>query len=198
MQSPQTPIPVTLDQVRRFRLIRSGLLQPFADPQAAAADLMGIQAQILPAAGVALWNRTRGLTHDRFEQLLYDERTLVKLWGQRGTLHLYPSGDWPLVCAMISGAKSWWGRTAEKENRYDDYDRLVESVAIELRRRETMGRSDLRTGDLATPPPTQEGPTVRRRGALCTVCASHQSYTRITELHQLSTHHLHNTLQLRV
>ena len=32
MQSPQTPIPVTLDQVRRFRLIRSGLLQPFADP----------------------------------------------------------------------------------------------------------------------------------------------------------------------
>ena len=51
---------------------------------------------------------------------------------------------------MISGAKSWWGRTAEKENRYDDYDRLVESVAIELRRRETMGRSDLRTGDLVS------------------------------------------------
>ena len=74
MQSPQTPIPVTLDQVRRFRLIRSGLLQPFADPETAAANLMGIQAQILPAAGVALWNRTRGLTHDRFERLLYDER----------------------------------------------------------------------------------------------------------------------------
>ena len=148
MQLPQTPIPVTLDQVRRFRLIRSGLLQPFADPETAAANLMGIQAQILPAAGVALWNRTRGLTHDRYEQLLYDERTLVKLWGQRGTLHLYPSSEWPLVCAMISGAKSWWGRTAEKENRYDDYDRLVESLAVELRRRETMGRSDLRTGDL--------------------------------------------------
>lgn len=144
----QTTIPVTLDQVRRFRLIRSGLLEPFADPETAAAQLMGIQAQILPAAGVALWNRTRGLTHERFEQLLYDERTLVKLWGQRGTLHLYPSRDWPLVCAMISGGKSWWGRTAEKENRYDDYDRLVESVAIELRRRETLGRSDLRTGDL--------------------------------------------------
>ena len=57
-QLPQTPIPVTLDQVRRFRLIRSGLLQPFADPETASANLMGIQAQILPAAGVALWNRT--------------------------------------------------------------------------------------------------------------------------------------------
>ena len=142
-----TPIPVTLDQVRRFRLIRSGLLQPFASPEDAAGALMGIQAQILPAAGVALWNRTRGLTHDRFEQLLFDERTLVKIWGQRGTLHLYPSSEWPFVCAMISGAKSWWGRAAEKENRFSDYDLLVERLAAELRGRQTMGRSDLRAGD---------------------------------------------------
>lgn len=142
-----TPIPVTFDQVRRFRLIRSGLLAPFPSPEDAAGALVGIQAQILPAAGVALWNRTRGLTHARFEQLLYDERTLVKLWGQRGTLHLYPSGDWPLICAMISGAKSWWGRTAAKEDRYDAYDLLVENLAQELRRRPTMGRSDLRAGD---------------------------------------------------
>ncbi len=140
-------IGVSLDQVRRFRLIRSGLLEPFGSPEAAAGALMGVQAQILPAAGVALWNRTRGLTHEQFERLLYDQRTLVKLWGQRGTLHLYPSAEWPLVCAMISGAKSWWGRTAEKENRYDDYDLLVEKLADELRRRETMGRSDLRAGE---------------------------------------------------
>ncbi len=141
------PIPVSLDQIRRFRLLRSGLQSPFAAPEAAAGALMGIQAQILPAAGVALWNRTHGLTHERFERLLYDERTLVKIWGQRGTLHLYPSQDWPLVCAMISGAKSWWGRTAEKEERYDAYDRLVEQVAAALRNRPMMGRSDLRAGD---------------------------------------------------
>lgn len=146
-----TPVPVSIEQVRRFRLLRSGLLEPFATPEAAAAALAGIQAQILPAAGVALWNRTRGLTHARFEQLLFDERSLVKIWGQRGTLHLYRSEDWPLICAMISGAKSWWGRAAEKEERYDDYDRLVERVAAELRLRsaqgQTMGRSDLRAAD---------------------------------------------------
>ena len=64
------PISVSLDQVRRFRLIRSGLLAPFASPEAAAGAFVGIQAQILPAAGVALWNRTTGLTHDRFEQTI--------------------------------------------------------------------------------------------------------------------------------
>jgi peptide/nickel transport system ATP-binding protein len=41
------PISVSLDQVRRFRLIRSGLLAPFASPEAAAGALVGIQAQIL-------------------------------------------------------------------------------------------------------------------------------------------------------
>lgn len=157
-----TPIPVTLEQVRRFRLTRSGLLEPFATPEDAAAALAGIQAQILPAAGVALWNRTRGLTHARFEQMLFTERTLVKIWGQRGTLHLYRSEDWPLICAMISGAKSWWGRTAEKEDRYDDYDRLVEDVAAELRRRsalgQTMGRSDLRAAAPTANPLPAEAP----------------------------------------
>jgi hypothetical protein len=49
---------------------------------------------------------------------------------------------------MVSGHKSWWGRTAEKEDRYDEYDRLVERVAVELRQRPTLGRSDLRAGDL--------------------------------------------------
>jgi hypothetical protein len=142
------PVPVTLEQVRRFRMIRSGLLEPFPTPEDAAAALGGIQAQILPAAGVALWNRTRGLTHARFEQLLFDERTLVKLWGQRHTLHVYASRDWPLVCAMVSGTQSWWGREAEQQNRRDAHEQLVERVAAELRRKSaegaTMGRSDLR------------------------------------------------------
>lgn len=140
-------LPVTLDQVRRFRLIRSGLLAPFAAPEEAAAMLVGIQAQILPAAGVALWNRTQGLTHERFEQLLFEQRTLVKLWGQRGTLHLYPSAEWPLLHAMMSDRLSWWGRTAVREERFDAYDDVVERVAEELRRRGTLGRSDLRSGD---------------------------------------------------
>jgi hypothetical protein len=108
---------------------------------------MGVQAQILPAAGVALWNRTPGLTHDRFEELLFERRTLVKLWGQRGTLHLYPSSEWPLVCSMLSGGRTWWSRTAAKENRLDEYDAVVERVAEELRQRGTLGRSDLRAGD---------------------------------------------------
>ena len=37
---------VALDQVRRYRLLRSGLITPFATPEAAASALAGVQAQI--------------------------------------------------------------------------------------------------------------------------------------------------------
>jgi len=141
--------PVTIDQVRRYRMQRSGLLAPYASPEAAAGALFGVQAQILPAAGIALWNRTTGLTHDRFEELLFTQRTLVKLWGQRGTLHLYPSAEWPLVYSAIAAGKTWWGASAEKEERYTDYNALVEQVAVILRQRDTMGRTDLRSLGLA-------------------------------------------------
>lgn len=140
--------PVTIDQVRRYRMQRSGLLAPYASPEAAAGALFGVQAQILPAAGVALWNRTTGLTHDRFEELLFTQRTLVKLWGQRGTLHLYPSAEWPLVYSAVAASRTWWGASAEKEERYDVYSALVEQVAEILRERGTMGRSDLRGLDV--------------------------------------------------
>ena len=143
------PISVTNEQIRLFRLRRSGLIAPFATPELAASALGGVQAQILPAAGVALWNRTTQLTHARYEELLFTERTLVKLWGQRGTLHVYPSAEWPLVCGMLAESKSWWGRTAEKEERYDDYSALVEETAALLRERGIIGRANLTRRRLA-------------------------------------------------
>lgn len=141
-------VSVTPDQVRRYRLLRSGLLEPFSSPESASAELHGIQAQILPAGALALWNRTSGLTYARFEELLYERRTLVKLWGQRGTLHLYASTDWPLVCSMMTNVKSWWGMAADKEDRYEEYAQLVAQAEQLLRQRGVLGRSDLRTSGL--------------------------------------------------
>jgi hypothetical protein len=139
---------VDIQQVRWFRLRRSGLVTPFATPELAAHHLVGVQAQIHPAAGLALHNRTVDLTFAQYEALLFATRTLVKLWGQRGTLHVYAAADWPLVCAMLAGRKSWWARTAEKADAIDDYAALVLRVEALLRARGVMGRSDLRASGL--------------------------------------------------
>lgn len=145
---PQTSIHVDMQQVRWFRLRRSGLITPFATPEGAAYALTGVQAQIHPAAGLALYHRASGLTYARYEELLFHDRSLVKLWGQRGTLHVYTADDWPLVCAMLSAHKSWWGRSAEKADAYDAYTELVTKVETLLRQKGVMGRSDLRESGL--------------------------------------------------
>lgn len=136
-------------QLRWFRLRRSGLVEPFATPEAAASALAGIQAQILPAAGISLWNRTTGLTHAAFDGLLHQQRTLVKLWGQRHTLHLYPSQEWPLIHGALAGQATWWEREAIKNGADLTARRAtIAQLAELLRQRGTLGRSDLRSADL--------------------------------------------------
>jgi len=138
----------TLDQVRWFRMRRSGLVDPFISPAEGAGILAGIQAQIHPAAGLALWNRTQGLTHAGYEHMLFADRALVKLWGQRGTLHAYASTDWPLICGMLAGSKSWWARSAARAERYNAYAALVERAAALLEEKQIIGRSALRAAGL--------------------------------------------------
>jgi len=91
---------------------RSGLIAPFPSTEEAARALVGIQAQIHPAAGLSLQNRTptgKGeLNEARFDAALFEERTLVKLWGQRGTLHVYASSDWPILTAARAENLTWW------------------------------------------------------------------------------------------
>jgi hypothetical protein len=139
---------ITAEQMRWFRLQRGGLVTPFASAEACAVAHFGIQAQILSAAGLALWNRTAGLTEQRCTELLHVERTLVKLWGQRNTLHLYSCADWPLLYAACSVNLTWWERQLDEADRAR-YEQLIAQVVELLRAHETIGRTDLRTADLA-------------------------------------------------
>jgi hypothetical protein len=135
---------VTAEQMRWFRLRRGGLITPFPTAEAAAQALVGVQAQILPAAGLALWNRTPDLDHTRFERLLYADRTLVKLWGQRGTLHLYAGTDWPLLYAARSVNRTWWERETERNGQsLADHHALVEAIARYMAGRDLTSRADL-------------------------------------------------------
>ncbi len=144
-----TPVRLTAEQARYLRLRGSGLIAPFPSATDAAQTLVGVQAQIQPAAGLALANRTPGLSHAQLDTLLYNERTLVKLWGQRGTLHLYASHDWPLIHAARSIELTWWARQAMKNpEAYAEQRRLIDAVAALMAERETLGRSDLRDSDL--------------------------------------------------
>ncbi len=55
--------------------------------------MAGAQAQLMSAAQISLWARTRGLRLEDIEKALWEDRTLVKIWCMRGTVHLVPSED---------------------------------------------------------------------------------------------------------
>ncbi len=144
------------EQIRWFRLRRSGLVEPFATPETTAARLAGVQAQILSASTLALWNRSAAGagTAEEVAARLFDARSLIRLWGQRRTLHLYAAEDWPVMQAACAERRTWWERSAAMEPAFDlaAYRRGVERVAGLLRERGTLSRKELRAADIPLPP----------------------------------------------
>jgi hypothetical protein len=65
----------------------------------AVQRVIGVQAQVMSAAELALWARVDGLRPVDVQTALWQERTLVKTWAMRGTIHLFAAEDLPLVVA---------------------------------------------------------------------------------------------------
>lgn len=88
---------LTPDQVRLLRARAQRLAESMAGSPAAVAELVnhlvGVQAQDVSAAGLALRARCTGLTTADVERARVDERSIVRTWAMRGTLHHVPSDD---------------------------------------------------------------------------------------------------------
>ncbi len=64
-------------------------------------EVGALHAQLMSAAVISLWARVEGLPPDYVEKALWEERTLVKTWAMRGTLHLLTSEDFPLMVGAL-------------------------------------------------------------------------------------------------
>ena len=92
-------------QVHAWRLSQHGLFPRF-DPQdmaQAVVRLGGIQAQVMSAAELAVCTRVENLSPHDVKSALWEDRTLVKTWTMRGTLHLLSARELPLYVA----ARDW-------------------------------------------------------------------------------------------
>lgn len=58
--------------------------------------MMGAHAQVLSAAEVSVGVRMSALTRADVRRALRDERSLIKTYGPRGTVHLLPARELPL------------------------------------------------------------------------------------------------------
>ena len=81
--------------VNSWRLSKNHLAQrsPRGELSQVAMDVCGIQAQVLLGAALSLWARVDNITIQDVEDALWKQRTLVKTWAMRGTLHLLSSNS---------------------------------------------------------------------------------------------------------
>ncbi|GAB2866888.1 hypothetical protein GCM10027074_37910 [Streptomyces deserti] len=64
--------------------------------------MLGAHAQVLSAAEVSVGVRAAGVTRADVRAALWEDRSLVKTHGPRGTVHLLPSGELPLWSAALT------------------------------------------------------------------------------------------------
>jgi Winged helix DNA-binding domain len=92
---------ITWDQVLAWRTRRQHLAE--RAPREAALDVVaaiaGLHAQLAASAELTLWARVAGLETGAAERALWEDRTLVKTWAMRGTLHLLPADELPIWVA---------------------------------------------------------------------------------------------------
>ena len=127
-------------------------------PGAALLDVVatigGLHAQLMSSAELTAWARVEKLEPDAVAQALWEDRSLVKTWAMRGTLHLLPSAEHGLWQAGLSTYRhfltpSWskaFGLTP------DDLDRLGEAICAaldgrQLTRKELAAEVVERSGD---------------------------------------------------
>ena len=91
-------------QVHTWRLSQHGL-----SPRLNSQDVIqavtrtgGIQAQVMSAAELALCTRVEGLSAEDIKSALWQDRTLVKTWAMRATLHVLETRDLPLYAAALN------------------------------------------------------------------------------------------------
>lgn len=108
-------------------------------------ELCGIQAQDASVAALAVRVRSTGLLNDDVERARVQERSVVRTWGQRGTLHLLATEDlgWLLPLfgpVFIAGNRR---RYAELGLNEDILARGVRALRAELTNQGPLTRDEL-------------------------------------------------------
>jgi uncharacterized protein YcaQ len=76
-----------------------------------ASRLCGLHAQLTSSAELSLWARVEDLKLGTVRRALWEDRTLVKTWAMRGTLHLLPAEELPLWHGALGTSRRYLSPT---------------------------------------------------------------------------------------
>jgi hypothetical protein len=142
------------ERARLLRLRAQRLDRRWAEPAAAGPagaaqvvrELCGVHAQLPSSSALTLRPRTEGLLADDVERARVSERTLVRTWCMRGTLHLMAADDLGWLLPLLAPTLIASGRRRHAELGLDQ-DTFAKALRII---RETLaGHGPLTRAELA-------------------------------------------------
>jgi hypothetical protein len=122
-------------EVRARRLDRQALSAPWRDARPAdiVAAMCGAHAQVLSAAELSIGLRLAGVTRAEVRGALWTERSLVKTFGPRGTVHLLSAQDLPMWIGALSAIPpSHTNHAKDVRLTPEQTDAVVEAIAVAL------------------------------------------------------------------
>lgn len=126
---------------------------------ASVTAVHGIQSQVDAHAVFAVGQRVAGCGPDDIRQALWQDRTLVKTWAMRGTLHWLPRDEEPLYVSALSDLRSarmyrWLerdGNSRELVDRFAERTMAALDGGVALTRREIADVVIPEVGDWVSP-----------------------------------------------
>jgi uncharacterized protein YcaQ len=146
MQPPAPALKLDWGQVAGWRQRRHHLDQraPRAEMLAVTSRIAGLHAQVMSSAEQTLWARVDGFERSAVADALWRDRTLVKTWAMRGTLHLLPAAELPLWQAGQSTRRAYEGGAWQRgfDITADEIEAMLAAVRTALEGR-TLSREAL-------------------------------------------------------
>ena len=163
------------------RLERQALAAPATDldPADVASLLCGVHAQVLGAAELAIGRRIAGATRGDVQRALWEERTLVKSFGPRGTVHLLATSDLPMWTGALSTLPSSVPQHPEPVRfTSDETDQVIAAIG------DALQDGELTVDELTDAIETRTGPWAVER----TMDAFQEKWPRWRQLTSMAAH----------
>ncbi|MEX2552278.1 MAG: winged helix DNA-binding domain-containing protein [Actinomycetota bacterium] len=141
---------LTEDQVRSMRMRAQHLARSSraSSPEEVVRDLCGLQAQDLRASRTGVWARSSGLDDGGVERARVEDRSIVRTWAMRGTLHLLAAEDVGWIRALLAPRFIAAASPRSRQLGLDEptYSRAMASFAPALEGGAALTRKDLLEG----------------------------------------------------
>jgi len=122
------------------------------------ADICAVHAQLFSAAELAVWARIYEVHQGDLKDYLWKKRTLVKNWGMRGTLHLFPADEYWTYVRVLAKTRTGYRTGAWQRGEgvtLEEIERIIVLVGSAL------GRGSLTREELADIVSRKVGPHLR-------------------------------------